>query len=121
MEKQIIKRIIEILENSEYTGSFEENEWMTPEEMGIAQKMDWSDDRGDDISDEQKLEYFKSRDDMYEVDEENGLVRLRPEEEWFGNDDDQDEQEDWEKEGYNSEIAWKNRWRDYQDDEDDFE
>lgn len=118
MEKQIIKRIIEILENSEYTNSFEENEWMTPEEMGIAQKMDWSDNEGNEISNDQKLEYFKSRDDMYEVDEENGLVRLRPEEEWF---DDDDDQEEWEREGYNSEIAWKNRWRDYGDDEDDFE
>ena len=65
----------------------EESEWMSPEEMGIAQKMDWSDDEGNEISDEQKLEYFKSRDDMYEVDEENGLVRLKPEDDWFPADD----------------------------------
>lgn len=64
----------------------EESEWMTPEDMGIAQKMDWSDDNGNEIPDDQKLEYFKSRDDMYEVDEENGLVRLKPEEDWFGDD-----------------------------------
>ena len=67
----------------------EESEWMTPEEMGIAQKMDWSDDDTDEISDEEKMEYFKSRPDMYEVDEENGLVRLTPEEDWF------EGQEDW--------------------------
>lgn len=64
----------------------EEPEWMTPEDMGIAQKMDWSDDDGNEIPDDQKLEYFKSRNDMYEVDDENGLVRLRPEEDWFDDD-----------------------------------
>lgn len=30
-------------------------------------------------------------------------------------DDEDDDMEDWEREGYNSEIAYKNRWRDYQD------
>lgn len=64
----------------------EEPEWMTPKDMGIVQKMDWSDDNGNEIPDDQKLEYFKSRNDMYEVDEENGLVRLKPEEDWFGDD-----------------------------------
>lgn len=29
--------------------------------------------------------------------------------------DDDDDMEDWEREGYNSEIAYRNRWRDYQD------
>lgn len=93
----------------------ESDGWMTLEEMGIAQKMDWLDDDGNEIPDDQKLEYFKSRDDMYEVDEENGLVRLKPEEDWFPEDD--DEQEDWEKEGYRNEIAYQNRWRDYTDPE----
>lgn len=61
----------------------EENKWMTPKEMGIAQKMDWSDDYGDEISDDEKMEYFRSLSDMYEVDMKNGLVRLKPEAEWF--------------------------------------
>lgn len=30
-------------------------------------------------------------------------------------DDEDDDMEDWEREGYNSEIAYRNRWRDYQD------
>ena len=96
----------------------EESEWMSPKDMGIAQKMDWSDDEGNEISDEQKLEYFKSRDDMYEVDDENGLVRLRPEEDWFEDDDDQ---EDWEREGYRNEIAYQNRWRDYTEPEEEMD
>lgn len=96
----------------------EESEWMSPKDMGIAQKMDWSDDEGNEISDDQKLEYFKSRDDMYEVDEENGLVRLRPEEDWFPEDD---SQEDWEREGYRNEIAYQNRWRDYTEPEEDMD
>jgi hypothetical protein len=29
--------------------------------------------------------------------------------------EDDDDMEDWEREGYNSEIAYRNRWRDYQD------
>ena len=58
----------------------EESEWMTPKDMGIAQKMDWSDDDGNEIPDDQKLEYFKSRNDMYEVDEENGLEASEREE-----------------------------------------
>lgn len=90
----------------------EENEWMTPEEMGIAQKMDWSDADGDEISDEEKMAYFQSKSDMYDVDMENGLVRLKPEDDWF---DSEDDMEDWEREGYNSEIAYQNRWRDYED------
>ena len=97
----------------------EEGDWMTPEGMGIAQKIDWSDDMGDDISDEEKMAYFQSRGDMYEVDMENGLVRLKPEEDWFPSEDmDEDiddDMEDWEREGYNSEIAYQNRWRDYED------
>jgi hypothetical protein len=36
-------------------------------------------------------------------------------------DDEDDDMEDWEREGYNSEIAYRNRWRDYRDDEDDDE
>lgn len=96
----------------------EEPEWMSPKDMGIAQKMDWSDDEGNEISDDQKLEYFKSRNDMYEVDEENGLVRLRPEEDWFEDDDDQ---EDWEREGYRNEIAYQNRWRDYTEPEEEMD
>lgn len=59
-----------------------ESDWMTPEEMGIAQKMDWSDAEGNEISEEEKIEYFKSRPDMYEVNAE-GLVRLLPEDCWF--------------------------------------
>jgi hypothetical protein len=90
----------------------EESEWMTPEEMGIAQKIDWSDDMGDDISDDEKMAYFQSKSDMYDVDMENGLVRLKPEDDWF---DSEDDMEDWEREGYNSEIAYQNRWRDYED------
>lgn len=90
----------------------DKNEWMTPEEMGIAQKMDWSDDMGDDISDDEKMAYFQSKSDMYDVDMENGLVRLKPEDDWF---DLEDDMEDWEREGYNSEIAYQNRWRDYED------
>ena len=93
--------------------------WMTPEDMGIAQKMDWSDDEGNEISDEQKLEYFKSRDDMYEVDEENGLVRLKDEEDWFPEED--DDQEEWEREGYRNEIAYQNRWRDYTEPEEEMD
>lgn len=94
----------------------EEGDWMTPEEMGIAQKIDWSDDMGDEISDEEKMAYFQSKGDMYDVDMENGLVRLKPEEDWFPEDDDlNDDKEDWEREGYNSEIAYQNRWRDYED------
>lgn len=65
----------------------EESEWMTPKEMGIAQKMDWSDEEGNEISDREKMRYFMSRDDLYEVDLENGLVRLLPEEDWFPNDE----------------------------------
>ena len=72
----------------------ESDGWMTPEDMGIAQKMDWSDDEGNEISDDEKLEYFKFRDDMYEVDEENGLVRLKPEEDWFPEDDEEDYRRD---------------------------
>lgn len=64
----------------------EESEWMTPEEMGIAQKIDWSDDMGDEISDEEKMAYFQSKSDMYDVDMENGLVRLKPEDDWFDDD-----------------------------------
>lgn len=30
-------------------------------------------------------------------------------------DDEDDDMEEWEREGYNSEVAYKNRWRDYQD------
>lgn len=30
-------------------------------------------------------------------------------------DDEDDDMEDWEREGYNSEIAYQNRWRDYED------
>lgn len=97
------------------TPETDENEWMTPEEMGIAQKMDWSDDMGDDISDDEKMAYFQSKSDMYDVDMENGLVRLKPEDDWFPVDDEDDDMEDWEREGYNSEIAYQNRWRDYQD------
>lgn len=101
----------------------DENGWMTPKEMGIAQKMDWSDDYGDEISDEEKMDYFQSKSDMYDVDMKKGLVRLKPEDEWFG-DDEENNMEDWEKEGYNSEIAYQNRWRDYEpesyeDDDDD--
>ena len=96
----------------------DENEWMTPVEMGIAQKMDWSDDDVDEISDEEKMAYFQSRSDMYDVDMENGLVRLRPESDWFGSDE-ENNMEDWEKEGYNSEIAYQNRWRDYEPESDD--
>lgn len=36
-------------------------------------------------------------------------------------DDEEDDMEDWEREGYGSEIAYDNRWRDYRDDEDDDE
>lgn len=90
----------------------EESEWMTPEEMGIAQKIDWSDADGDEISDDEKMAYFQSKSDMYDVDMENGLVRLKPEDDWF---DSEDDMEDWEREGYNSEIAYQNRWRDYKD------
>ena len=96
----------------------DENEWMTPVEMGIAQKMDWSDDDVDEISDEEKMAYFQSRSDMYDVDMENGLVRLRPESDWFGGEE-ENNTEDWEKEGYNSEIAYQNRWRDYEPESDD--
>ena len=96
----------------------EESEWMTPEEMGIAQKMDWSDEDGNEISNEQKPAYFRSRDDMYEVDEDTGLVRLLPEEDWFPTDDNQ---EDWEREGYRGEIAWQNRWRDYTEPEEEMD
>lgn len=32
-----------------------------------------------------------------------------------GWDDSADDMEDWEREGYNSEIAYQNRWRDYED------
>ena len=71
----------------------EEPEWMSPKDMGVAQKMDWSDD------------------------EENGLVRLRPEEDWF----DDDDQEDWEREGYRNEIAYQNRWRDYTEPEEEMD
>ena len=82
----------------------EESEWMSPKDMGIAQKMDWSDDEGNEISDGQKLEYFKSRPDMYEVDDENGLVRLRAEEDWFPEDSNLDlglgREEDSEEEDY---------------------
>lgn len=103
--------------------SGEEDGWMTPEEMGIAQKIDWSDENGDDISDEKKMDYFRSKDQMYEVDEEEGKVRLKPEEDWLPSDDQDedmdddldDDMEDWEREGYNSEIAYQNRWRDYED------
>lgn len=35
--------------------------------------------------------------------------------------DEDDDMEDWEREGYRSEIAYDNRWRDYRDDEDDDE
>jgi hypothetical protein len=35
--------------------------------------------------------------------------------------DESDDMEDWEREGYRSEIAYDNRWRDYRDDEDDDE
>lgn len=59
-----------------------ESDWITPEEMGIAQKMDWSDEEGNEISDEEKIKYFKSRPDMYEVNDV-GLVRLLPEGCWF--------------------------------------
>lgn len=97
----------------------EEPEWMTPKDMGIAQKMDWSDNDGNEIPDDQKLEYFRTRDDMYEVDEENGLVRLKPEEDWFPEDD--DDQEEWEREGYRNEIAYQNRWRDYTDPEEEMD
>lgn len=64
-------------------GANDKNEWMTPKEMGIAQKIDWSDDYGDEISDKEKMAYFRSLSDMYEVDMKNGLVRLKPEAEWF--------------------------------------
>lgn len=30
-------------------------------------------------------------------------------------DDEDDDMEEWEREGYPSEIAWENRWRDYED------
>lgn len=50
---------------------------MTPDEMGYAQKIDWSDRDGNDISDEEKIEYFLSKPEMYEVNDE-GLVKLRP-------------------------------------------
>ena len=97
----------------------EEGDWRTPREMGIVQKIDWSDDMGDDISDEDKMAYFQSKGDMYDVDMENGLVRLKPEEDWFPSEDQDDDMdddiEDWEREGYNSEIAYQNRWRDYED------
>lgn len=96
------------------TPETDKNEWMTPEEMGIAQKMDWSDDYGDEISHDEKMAYFQSKSDMYDVDMKNGLVRLKPEADWFGDEED-DDMEDWEREGYNSEMAYKNRWRDYGD------
>ena len=57
-------------------------DWITPTAMGIAQKMDWSDAEGNEISDEEKIKYFKSRPDMYEVNDA-GLVRLLPEDCWF--------------------------------------
>jgi hypothetical protein len=112
------KKMVPAISKTDRAEEMEESVWMTPKNMGIAQKMDWSDDEGNEISDEQKLEYFKSRNDMYEVDEENGLVRLTPEEEWFGDDDNQ---EDWEREGYRNEIAYQNRWRDYTEPEEEMD
>lgn len=90
--------------------------WMSPEDMGIAQKIDWADDNGNEISHDEKMAYFQDLSDKYEVDNEKDQVRLKPEEEWFPMDDDMDDDmEDWEREGYNSEIAYQNRWRDYRD------
>ena len=49
------------------------------------------------------------------------LKRLKgvEDEEWADEEDDwtdsEDDMEDWEREGYNSEIAYQNRWRDYED------
>lgn len=49
------------------------------------------------------------------------LKRLKgaEDEEWADEEDDWSEpekdMEDWEREGYNSEIAYQNRWRDYED------
>lgn len=75
MKELSTAKLIESVEPSE-------DVWMTPEEMGIAQKMDWLDVDGNEISEEEKIEYFKSRPDMYEVNAA-GLVRLRHEDYWF--------------------------------------
>lgn len=55
-------------------------------------------------------------DNMDTLDNSEGAV----EEEWADDEEDdwtdpEDDMEDWEREGYNSEIAYKNRWRDYED------
>lgn len=122
-----------LIENIERDLGNDDDLWMTPDEMGYAQKIDWSDIDGNDISDEEKIEYFLSKPEMYEVNDE-GLVKLRPEEMWFDDgynseiayknrwrDYNEEDDDDDDKEEYNSEIAYKNRWRDYKEEDNDVE
>lgn len=68
---------------SKYIG-LEEYEWISfdvmAEQEGLTQitedgEVKWTDEEGFELTDEEKLDYFKSRDAIYEVDEENNLVR----------------------------------------------
>ena len=51
-------------------------------------------------------------DDLGDILDDNMEVEDEEDQDW---DDLEDDMEDWEREGYNSEEAYKNRWRDYED------
>ena len=48
-----------------------------------------------------------------------GGAPMRGIEPTMDDDQDTDDMEDWEREGYSSEIAYDNRWRDYRDDDEE--
>ena len=59
-----------------------------------------------------KVQAIGDMDDLENILDDNAdvLQRLKG-----GEDDDDDDIEEWEREGYPSEIAYKNRWRDYEE------
>lgn len=54
---------------------WEEYEWISFDAMAEQENISWTDESGTEMTDDEKLIYFKEKTTKYEVDEENNLVR----------------------------------------------